>query len=256
MSSQEPSPELQLPNTVMRRDQHPVGNFLSPDLYDDVIVTPEVKDLTTMEINFFRPDKLKKICFARSLDEYKEPQRFDGVLLSAQEHTALVKSPDRLGRAALNRTLNRRDEQTDEVLAAADRSSDHALERKMVAMTKLKSGMEFRRADIAELREEFRNPNLAHKRQERVRQLFSASWAETLNLTDLIQLKSGFDDERKMRLRQSAKTYLTSGPPRNKAEKWKTYLDFQKGYLDRKLRIFSLQIAKTNEARQVDGPAQ
>jgi hypothetical protein len=221
------------------------GGFLKPEMYDDQLVTPKI-DISDDERKWFNVGKIKKILVGPvSYDEFQSDDRSDGVLLSSAERTALVRSPDMLARTAIDHTINASDDQTDERIAAAHRSSGHALEKKLKRMQEVCDGIGVRLLDIQELEKEAKSPGYAHKSPERMAELLSASWQELLNITDVLQMKRGWSDDQKMKFRQAAKDHLTTGSQRQRVKHWRELLQLQSTYLSRKSRIFKKQISKT-----------
>lgn len=242
-------PDVNTPETINSVENERIrvafGGFLKPELYDDQLVTPKI-DISETERAWFDVKRIKKILLGPvSYEEYQSDDRSDGVLLSAAERTALVRSPTMLARTALDRTINASIDQTDDRIEAAQRSSGHALKKKLEKMQQVSDGIGVRLSDIVELEKEAKTPGYAHKSPERMAELISASWQELLNITDVLQMKRGWSDEQKMKFRQAAKDYLTTGSQRQRVKHWRELLQLQSTYLSRKSRVFKKQIAKT-----------
>ncbi len=240
-------PELEgMPNHEVKEPRVVAfGRFLKGDIYTDALVTPDV-NVTDEEAHWFNVGAIKKIFLGPvDVDEYRAADRFDGVLLSPAERTALVRSPTMLAQTAMDRTVNAGHDLTEERLAAAERSRGHIAQSKLDAMNEIADGIAGRLADVEELRKEARAPGFAHKSPTRMHELLSASWQEFLNMSDILQIKRNWDDDKKLRFRKVVRDHLTTGSQRDRVAHWHEFLDFQSTYLNRKHHIFGRQIAKT-----------
>lgn len=257
--SSEPSVEqlslegLERPEARPHADRYSFGGFLKSEIYDIFGDLP-VQELTQTEIAWFSPQKLALITMQEARQSrLRDPRRFDGVLLSPVERKLLVFSPAHLGRRALDVTLSSRDID-EELVQSSRRSSMHAVENGLGKMQSWHDELLTRRSDVIELHGEARSPGYAHKRKERMHQLFSVSWTEMLNLADTLQEMKGYSDDKKARLLASAVTYLTTGPQSDRVRHWKKLLEFQKTYFDARIGIFDRQI--TRAQKQLDASTE
>lgn len=213
------------------------GGFVKPEQYD-IFGEHDFSDLTEKEKSWFDADKFRELII-------NNPTNYqfvvDEVALNPYEYNLIARSPSHLGKFAVAKVLNDND-LSDERISASQRAPVHVLTQKIEAMTNHDNKLREQLSFVRELRKEIRAPGFAHKTEERMKLLISASWNEFTTMLDVMSLQRGWDDDKRQRAETALLFYLTQGGQSLRISKWAKMTKVADDYLVLRKTTFSRKI--------------
>lgn len=219
------------------------GRFVKPETHD-VFGEYDLATVSEEEQRWMTAQRLTGILFDRG-------PRFglgivDGVRVNTEEYGLVARHPNWIANTVISRVLGDREVDDARIEKAQTRAAE-SLERKSEKMYDYVRGLELKRDNIGDLAREARTPGFAHKKEERMTELFGTALGEFNNMLNVAHVQREWNDETRFRAHTTLLHYLTSGSQRTRVQNWQAMLSLSDRYLDARIYLFRNRIRRTGE---------
>lgn len=166
----------------------------------------------------------------------------DGVALQPETYKALVRNVPSLARSIGSRILSSRSGflRKPDVAAEAEYSGQsHALERQLEQQSKIADGFDAQRLRMHELLGYLDQPGFAKTTESRLLMLTSEAVGEFDTIIDVSSRQMGLNGEAVIRLKNTVRKFLATGPQANRIENWTKMTRLAMQYSDRRRALFA-----------------